>query len=155
MCPMCVVTPDARTSLPATVEAPQQARAFVSEVVCPEHGALAEDAARLLVSELVTHAAVYGAPPLSLQIGCGVHELRLEVRHGGSSVLEPADPDGQLRLLLIDKIARDHGESPDPEGTVLWCTVSTGALPESPEGPTPVRSSGGPRAGKDDEGPHL
>lgn len=126
---MCSSTPSARLALPGTVEAPLLARTFVTDVLCPEHGSHAVDAARLLVSELVTHAAMYGAPPISVVVDCQVVALRLEVWDSGDSDVSALDPDGRLRLLLIEKIARERGVRHTEQGTLHWCTVSTGVLP--------------------------
>jgi anti-sigma regulatory factor (Ser/Thr protein kinase) len=127
---MCEATPDATVHLPDSVHAPADARDFVSSVLCPYHGESAESAVKLVTSELVTNAVLYGAPPISFAVACAVHEIRISVMDGNTEMPVLPGPQEGLGLLLVEKIAREWGTSVKPDGKVVWCAIPTGVVPE-------------------------
>lgn len=127
---MCDATPDASVNLPSSVHAPSTARDFVRRALCPVHGESAESAVKLVTSELVTNAVLYGAPPVSLSMTCAVREIRVAVTDGNTDMPVLPGPQEGLGLLLVEKIAKEWGTSARPDGKVVWCAVPTGVVPE-------------------------
>lgn len=139
---MCGTTEIAELDLPRSVEAPTQARRFVEARLCEDHGRAALAAAQLLVSELVTCAVLYGEPPITLRLECGVTWLRIAVTHGadGAATELPIDEDGGLRSALLAKLSRSWGVDRVEDGRRLWSLLPTGALPTGALPPRPVSS---------------
>jgi hypothetical protein len=141
---LCSSTDEAEFELPHSIEAPAQARALIARHLCPAHGQDALAAAQLVVTELATCAVLYGKPPVRLDLGCGVTQLRIAVTHRteGTPVPEiPLDEDGVLRAALIAKLTRTWGIDRTSEGRELWCCLPTGVLPSRSER-GPVSRSG-------------
>ncbi len=130
---VCSSTDVLMFELPHSVEAPGAARALVDRHLCPEHGRDAVAAAKLLVSELATCAVLYGKPPVTLSLECGVSWLRVSVFHradGSAPADVPIDEDGGLRSALLAKLSRSWGVDHIPGGRTLWSCLPTGVPPE-------------------------
>jgi hypothetical protein len=100
--------------------------------LCHEHGGDARTAAQLAVTELATCAVLYGKPPISLELECGVTQLRIAVAHRteGAPVEEiPMDEDAGLRTAVLAKLSRAWGVDPTSDGRQLWCCLPTGVAP--------------------------
>jgi anti-sigma regulatory factor (Ser/Thr protein kinase) len=114
--------------LPADVTAPRQARAFLAEACCGSHEAQVVEEAQLLVSELVTNAVRYGAPPIELQVRCaGGDHLQVRVRDSEPRTPRPRDPnpdaEGGRGLLLVDLVSDEWGHDDDADGKAVWFTL--------------------------------
>jgi hypothetical protein len=115
--------------LPESLEAPAHARRFVHEVLCPEHGSDARAAAELVASEMVTHALLYGRPPFDIEVVCRTWDIRLSISDGSTDVREVTDQTDQLRVLLLEKIARNGGAAVTSHGQTRWYDIPTGLFP--------------------------
>lgn len=122
----CARTPQFSTPVPATADAAEVARAFAEAHLCEEHAEQATGAVLLLVSELVTHALFYGAPPIVVTLECQVTQVRVTVTDGSPLIETPDSVHRQLSLLLIDKLAGDRATEPAEHGETFWCTIPTG-----------------------------
>ena len=125
----CTSSPPAGCRLPETLEAPAFARRFVHDVLCPDHGADARAAAELAASEMVTHALLYGRPPFEIEVACRTWDIRLTVTDGSIDEREVTDPTDQLRVLLLEKIARNGGAAVTSHGKTRWLDIPTGLIP--------------------------
>lgn len=129
---MCESTAAQAFELPHTIEAPGTARELVAQHMCPDHGRDALAATQLLVTELATCAVLYGSPPVTLVLECGVTQMCVSVTHrtDADTVAEiPIDDDGGLRSALLTKLSRSWGVEATPGGRTLWSSLATGALP--------------------------
>jgi len=129
---VCESTDAQAFELPHTIEAPGAARELVAEHLCPDHGRDALAAAQVLVTELVTCAVLYGRPPVTLILECGVNQMWVSVTHrtDADTVAEvPIDDEGGLRSALLAKLSRSWGVEATPGGRTLWSSLATGALP--------------------------
>jgi anti-sigma regulatory factor (Ser/Thr protein kinase) len=118
-------------SLAATPAAPATARAAVSVWLAeaPRDG-LPVDAARLLVSELVTnsvrHARIDAEQSLRLRGSLRGTTLRLEIWDGGTQgIVTPRSPRreddiGGFGLDLVARLSRAWGVDRDAQGTTVW-----------------------------------
>ncbi|MBA3742617.1 MAG: ATP-binding protein [Sporichthya sp.] len=114
--------------LPADTTAPRAARKFLAEACCGSHVAEVVEEAQLLVSELVTNAVRYGAPPIELQVCCaGEDQLHIRVRDSDPGTPQPrdadADAEGGRGLLLVDVVSDDWGHEDDADGKAVWFTL--------------------------------
>lgn len=140
---MCESTDAQAFELPHTIEAPSTARELVAQHVCPDHGRDALAAAQLLVSELATCAVLYGRPPVTLVLECGVSQMCVSVTHrtDAETIAEiPIDEDGGLRSALLAKLSRSWGVQATPGGRTLWSSLATGALPMRSADPWTART---------------
>ena len=122
---MCQLTPCSETCLPDDATAPSVARDFLRHTYCEKHAAGVLDSAVLLVSELVTNAVWYGAPPIVLAVDCeGAAGLRVRVRDA-----EPAPPSSWTtspysergpQVYLVDLVSDVWGVEPQPHGKEVW-----------------------------------
>jgi hypothetical protein len=126
---MCDATPEATVTLPSSVLAPSLARDFVERHICPHHGDTAEGAVKLVTSELVTNAVLYGEPPVSIRLACAEREIRVEVADGNDQKPVISGSHEGLGLLLVRKVANDWGTLGTTSGKIVWCAVPTGILP--------------------------
>jgi len=123
----CTMSPR-QVVLPADVTAPRTARAFLAAACCGRHEAEVVQEAQLLVSELVTNAVRYGAPPIELQVRCAGDD-RLQVRVRDSEPRAPraaeAGPDAESGrgLLLVDLVSDAWGHEDDDDGKAVWFTL--------------------------------
>ena len=114
--------------LPADTTAPRVAREFLAHACCGGHEAAVVEEAQLLVSELVTNAIRYGAPPIELQVRCaGEDRLQIRVRDSDPGVPErrAADEDAESGrgLLLVDLVSDAWGHEDDLDGKAVWFTL--------------------------------
>jgi anti-sigma regulatory factor (Ser/Thr protein kinase) len=122
---MCSITPATRLTLQMDAQAPSAARRFIQEASCPAHNASVLDDALLLISELVTNAVRYGAPPVTAEIECvGTAGMRVRVTDG--STQEPApkhadvlDENGR-GLELVDLVSAEWGVEQRAPGKAVW-----------------------------------
>lgn len=124
----CAATPRYSTPVPASADAAEVARAFAEAHLCEEHGHEAAGAVLLLVSELVTHALFYGAPPIVVTLECEVTRIRVTVTDGSPLVQTPDSVHRELSLVLIGNVAGDWALEPGPYGETFWCTIPTGPV---------------------------
>jgi hypothetical protein len=122
---VCAATPCFSTPVPASADAAEVARAFAAAHLCEEHGQEAAGAVLLLVSELVTHALFYGAPPIVVTLECEVSQVRVTVTDGSPLVGTPDSVHRELSLLLIGNVAGDWALEPGEYGETFWCTIPT------------------------------
>jgi anti-sigma regulatory factor (Ser/Thr protein kinase) len=114
--------------LPADVTAPRTAREFLAQACCGSHEASVVEEAQLLVSELVTNAVRYGAPPIELQVRCaGDDRLQVRVRDSERKTPRPRQPsedaEGGRGLLLVDLVSDAWGHEDDADGKAVWFTL--------------------------------
>ncbi|HUR75299.1 MAG TPA: ATP-binding protein [Sporichthya sp.] len=123
----CTMSPR-QVVLPADTTAPRAAREFLAEACCGSHVSAVVEEAQLLVSELVTNAVRYGAPPIELQVRCaGDNCLRVRVRDSEPGTPEPRTPDPDAEsgrgLLLVDLVSDAWGSEYDEDGKAIWFTL--------------------------------
>jgi anti-sigma regulatory factor (Ser/Thr protein kinase) len=143
---MCDLTPDQTVTLSDSHRGPAEARSFVRQHNCPEHGAIAMDALVLITSELVTNAVRYGLPPIVLRLSCRASELRLSVSDTGPDLPReqatrgsPGDtgaggppPEGGTHgslgvgLVIVAETSEEWGTTPLTIGKDVWCRVAAG-----------------------------
>jgi anti-sigma regulatory factor (Ser/Thr protein kinase) len=123
-------------ALTATVVAPAQARATVSDWLtqAPTAGPFI-GTALLLVSELVTnsvrHAQIEAEQPLRLSGWLSETTLRLELWDGGTQgAVTPRPPRrdedvGGFGLDLVARLSRAWGVDRDATGTTVWLELAT------------------------------
>lgn len=150
---MCGLTADQSVTFSDSLLAPSEARNFVRQQGCPEHGALAMGALLLVASELVTNAVRHGRPPIVLHLSCRGSEVRLSVCDTGPDLprgqgtrVDPGPTGARLPregprggqglgLIIVAKTAREWGTTPLASGKEVWSRVSTGVLPGVGAGP--------------------
>jgi len=122
---VCVRTAVVQVTLPHDPSAPSLARQVVEDAACRAHhtGALAE--AELLVTEVVTNAFRYGAPPITLEVTCEADDgLVVQVGDTGTAAPVPRDTgvdDVSGRgLALVDVMSDDWGVEPTRAGKNVW-----------------------------------
>lgn len=125
----------ARVPFPATNRAPGAARAVIAHTL-GSWGVPVDDvdAARLVVSELVTNAVVHAEPPKSIELefSLSASTLRISVMDGGRREWSwpdvealPSDEHGRGRTLL-KSICKRLGVERLPGRTVVWCEIDVG-----------------------------
>lgn len=124
-CRACPVTPGFSTPVPASADAAEVARTFARAHLCHEHGTQAAGAVLLLVSELVTHALFYGAPPIVVTLECEVTQLRVTVTDGSPCLETPGSIHRAVCLLLLRNVDGTWGLESSRYGETFWCTVPT------------------------------
>ena len=81
----------------------------------------------LVVSEMVTNAVRYGAPPVQLELVVGDDAVLVAVSDSGPGRPRPraADPDaeGGRGMMLVDQLSSDPGVRPQPPGKAVWAAV--------------------------------
>lgn len=81
----------------------------------------------LIVSELVTNAVRYGAPPVRVQVAADDATVTVVVHDGAPGVpaLRSPGPEAESGrgLLLIDLLALAHGVQPEPPGKAVWAAL--------------------------------
>ncbi|MCF3961637.1 SpoIIE family protein phosphatase [Streptomyces fuscigenes] len=110
-------------------QAPARARAMAGEWLTGRTGTEAGFAAELIVSELVTNAVRYGAPPLSLRLILG-RVLTVEVKDAS-----PTSPhlrhartldEGGRGLFIVSQVTDRWGTRRSPQGKTIWAETSRG-----------------------------
>ncbi len=138
---MCDKTPRTFVSLTPSVDAPGRARSFADRSLCLDHAAEADAAVKLMASELVTDAVLYGAAPIEVSLECRVSDYVVTVTERSTASPGPTGssrrqsepttfgpPQRELAMLLVDKVASEWGIEPGADGRKLWCTVPTGTV---------------------------
>jgi anti-sigma regulatory factor (Ser/Thr protein kinase) len=127
---MCTQTPPAIAVFPMDVRSPADARRFLAAAICVPHNAGVLHEAELLVSELVTNAIRYGAPPIRLWVECDDRHAMV-VRVADASPQPPvrlhprgADESGR-GIELVDVISEAWGVEPLPDGKEVWFRLKT------------------------------
>ena len=121
----------AHTTLPAGVNTPAAARAFVREAVARESGAVAFDDLTLVVSELVTNAVITGTDAIDLEIVVDGTRVLVEVaeRTPPSPPLAPlsslVDEAPERGLMLVSRLASRWGVRRDGMRKVLWADLAS------------------------------
>jgi anti-sigma regulatory factor (Ser/Thr protein kinase) len=109
-------------------ESARAARRVVSEI-CKrgDLDRIADDAC-LVVSELVTNAAMHGGTTIDLTLRATGEGLRIEVADGSSDRAFVAVPGvnalGGRGLAVVDQLARTWGSDPHSWGKVVWAEVA-------------------------------
>ncbi len=85
---------------------------------------------QLIVSELVTNAIRYGAPPMECRVRCEDRRIVIDVSDGGDKrprvrPFDPGAPNGR-GLHLVAGLAASWGVRPTGAGKSIWCTVPIG-----------------------------
>ena len=118
-----------RTTLPAGVNTPAAARAFVRDAVARD-AAVPVDDLTLVVSELVTNAVVTGTDSIDLEIVVDGTRVLVEVaeRTPPATPLAPIAPlvdDAPERgLMLVSRLSRRWGVRRDGMRKVLWADLA-------------------------------
>lgn len=131
---MCEVTPRAEIALPASVHAPAIARNFLSEMLCALHGRAVLDDAKLLTSETITNAVLYGGPPIILAVECSETAMEVRVRDGSPEMPRRRHPDEYAQhgrgMLLVDVLSDAWGvDTAEPSGKEVWFRLAHGLAP--------------------------
>lgn len=122
-------------SIEADHQAPASARALTRSWLTEHH--VPEETvfdAELIVSELVTNAVRYGAPPLSLRL---ILDRTLTAEVSDTSATSPhlrharATDEGGRGLLIIAQLADRWGTRPTPRGKTIWAEMHTAATAQS------------------------
>jgi anti-sigma regulatory factor (Ser/Thr protein kinase) len=107
---------------------PAQARAAVERWTAALGAqGLCEDL-KLIVSELVTNAVRYGAPPVRVAVAADEATVTVTVADGSPGRPLRRDPGADAEngrgLLLIDLLAVEHGVREEPPGKAVWAAVT-------------------------------
>ncbi|HEV2891628.1 MAG TPA: ATP-binding protein [Frankiaceae bacterium] len=117
----------AHTTLPAGVDTPAAARAFVRDAVGREDALPVEDLT-LVVSELVTNAVVSGSEAIDLEISVAGAHVLVEVADDAPAAapLTPlAAEDSHRGLMLVSRLASRWGVRKEGVRKVLWADLAT------------------------------
>ena len=111
-------------TLPTDAHAPQRARHFVRDAAGEGVDEDALDRVELLVSEVVTNAVRYGAPPITLAVEHEDHDLVVRVSDGNPAPpvqREAQDWDESGRgIQLVEMLSDGWGVEPSPDGKSVW-----------------------------------
>lgn len=81
----------------------------------------------LLVSEMVTNAIRYAAPPVRLEISSGDQDIVVAVTDGSTASPTPRQADSEAEggrgMLLVDMLTTEHGVRIDPPGKAVWARM--------------------------------
>ena len=119
--------PRTRIELPHDQYGPAQARAAVVSLADRLRLDGVTDDVVLLVSEMVTNAVRYAAPPIRLEIASGDQDVVVAVCDGSPQRPAPRNPgedaEGGRGMLLVNLLADDHGVRTDPPGKAVWARL--------------------------------
>jgi anti-sigma regulatory factor (Ser/Thr protein kinase) len=85
-------------------------------------GAADVEDAKLLVSELVTNAVLYGTQPIFLRLAEWGDELRVEVEDAKLEMSSPRE--GSRGLQIVDRLARDWGVTFGGACKTVWAVLA-------------------------------
>jgi hypothetical protein len=119
---------EVRREFPVSLDAPGQARRFVTAALeAGGDGHLADDAA-LVVTELATNAVVHARSGFTVTLTTGTHTVRISVRDGAPLPADghgPALPAAPLHGLgAVAAIADRWGTEPAGSGKDVWAELS-------------------------------
>ena len=121
-------SPRHRMDLDSSPHSPARARAMAADVVAELHLEPIGDDLALVVSELVTNAIRYAAPPVEIEIQADDHTVTVAVGDGspGRPVAAAVgnDAEGGRGLALIDLLSEETGVRPRPPGKTVWAALS-------------------------------
>jgi hypothetical protein len=128
----------AATCLAPTVDAPAAARAFAGWHLGRWRAGEAAEAARWVVSELVTNAVVHAGTELTVRVSLAGRRVGVAVGDRGTGrVARPRVPgNGGWGLTVVERLTRSWGVLPRMgEGAVVWAVLdadapASTALPE-------------------------
>lgn len=111
--------------LPKDVPASRTARSALDQWLGGVDPASVE-AARSIVTELVSNAVRFGRPPIRVTVEQRAAGLRIEVSDDGAGrpTRRPPGEQGGWGLEIVDRLADRHGLLPDAAG--VWCELRTG-----------------------------
>jgi len=118
-------------TLQRSLRAPGEARAFVAEHLCSEHGPSASAAVQLVASEVVLHAVRSCVGPIIIALRCELTSVTLSVRCS----MDAPQSAPRLQLgdlissMIVDSICRASGTIPTEHGLTMWCSLPTGHVP--------------------------
>jgi hypothetical protein len=118
-------------TLQRSLRAPGEARAFVAEHSCSEHGPSASAAVQLVASEVVLHAVRSCVGPIIIALRCELTSVTLSVRCS----MDAPQSAPRLQLgdlissMIVDSICRASGTIPTEHGLTMWCSLPTGHVP--------------------------
>lgn len=118
----------ARTTLPAGVDTPAAARAFVRDAV--DDAAVPVDDLTLVVSELVTSAVVAGTEAVRLEVVVEEAHVLVEVADEtpDETAVAPVTPlvehDTERGMMLVSRLATRWGVRRDGVRRVLWADLA-------------------------------
>lgn len=118
----------AHTTLPAGVDTPAAARAFVRAAVARENAPVPVEDLTLVVSELVTNAVVSGSEAIELQIAVDDAHVLVEVADDApalASLTPLVEGDSHRGLMLVSRLASRWGVRKDGPRKVLWADLAT------------------------------
>ncbi len=116
----------AHTTLPAGVDSPAAARAFVRDAV--EDAPVPVEDLTLVVSELVTNAVVSGSEAIDLEIRVDGSHVLIEVADDApaDAALTPmVEEDSHRGLMLVSRLSQRWGVRKDGLRKVLWADLAT------------------------------
>jgi signal transduction histidine kinase len=116
--------------LPKDVPAARTARSALDRWLADTAGETAE-AARSIVTELVSNAVAFGRPPIELTVEKRERCLRIEVADAGTGtpVQRPPDRHGGWGLEIVSRLAPRHGALQGRSG--VWCELPSTAADRS------------------------
>lgn len=118
------------TTLPAGVNTPAAARAFVRDAVAREDAAVPFDDLTLVVSELVTNAVVTGTEAIDLEIVVDGSHVLVEVAERTppavplAPIMPLVDDTPERGLMLVSRLASRWGVRRDGMRKVLWADLA-------------------------------
>lgn len=116
----------AHTTLPAGVDTPAAARAFVRDAVV--HDSVPVEDLTLVVSELVTNAIVSGSGEIDIEIVVDGTRVLVEVADDApaETPLAPlVEEDAHRGLMLVSRLAARWGIRKDGPRKVLWADLAS------------------------------
>src|SRR5262245_10258712 len=96
-------------------------RRAVEDNFCDLGAADAADA-KLVVSELVTNAVLYGTQPIVLRLEAGSNELRVAVEDARLEMSAPRE--GSRGLEIVDRLAQDWGVTFGTACKTVWAVLA-------------------------------
>jgi anti-sigma regulatory factor (Ser/Thr protein kinase) len=121
-------------ALPGDASSAGAARSFVRRTLTAWGADEFEEKVVLVVSELVTNAAVHAGTELQVSLRLAGETLRLEVRDGSPQMprQRPLDLDATTGrgLRLVAALSRKWGAEEAPPGKMVWCEI--GPEPHEP-----------------------